>query len=153
MIERIQQLLEAEGLTPPQFAERIGVQRSAISHIMSGRNKPSFDMMRRIIEAFPHVSAEWLIAGRGSMHKPDCPSPASTEPPSLFDTPAASGWAVTTVINPQGKSVEGASEAVDTNVNSHQEPPVSPPVPTATKKPVRVLLLFADGTFDSYEPI
>lgn len=153
MVERIQQLIEAEGLSPLQFAERIGVQRSAISHIMSGRNKPSFDMMRRIIEAFPHVSAEWLIAGRGAMRKPEGQSPISTEPPSLFDASETSSWAITTVIKSEEATSNKDATNVDTDVNNTQGSIVPSGAPTTSKKPVRVLLLFDDGTFDSYEPI
>lgn len=145
MVTRIQQLLEAEGLSPQQFAERIGVQRSAISHIMSGRNKPSFDMMRRIIEAFPHVSAEWLIVGRGRMR-----SGPAVPLPSLFEAVD------------EGRGAEEGPNCEFTNVNN--SPPSASPADVGqldAHKPrggdacrglVRVLLLYSDGTFDSYGP-
>lgn len=68
MIERIQQLLTAEHLTAPQLAERLGVQRSAISHILLGRNKPSFDMLHRFAVQFPKLNIGWLITGQGEMY-------------------------------------------------------------------------------------
>lgn len=69
MEARIQKLIGAENLTPTRFADIIGVQRSAISHILSGRNKPSFDLIQRILSKFPRVSSEWLLMGRGEMYK------------------------------------------------------------------------------------
>lgn len=71
MIERIHKLLAAEHLTAPQLAERLGVQRSAISHILLGRNKPSFDMLQRFASQFPNLNIGWLITGHGEMYAQD----------------------------------------------------------------------------------
>ncbi|NVO09492.1 MAG: helix-turn-helix transcriptional regulator [Bacteroidales bacterium] len=69
MEARIQKLISYENLTPTKFADIIGVQRSAISHILSGRNKPSFDLIQKILNKFPRLSSEWLLMGRGEMYK------------------------------------------------------------------------------------
>ncbi|NOU17989.1 MAG: helix-turn-helix transcriptional regulator [Bacteroidales bacterium] len=69
MEARIQKLISYENLTPTKFADIIGVQRSAISHILSGRNKPSFDLIQKILNKFPRISSEWLLMGRGEMYK------------------------------------------------------------------------------------
>jgi transcriptional regulator with XRE-family HTH domain len=61
--------MNSENLTPTKFADIIGVQRSAISHILSGRNKPSFDLIQKILTKFPRVNSEWLLMGRGEMYK------------------------------------------------------------------------------------
>lgn len=65
MTERLQELLKEVGMSASQFADRIGVQRSGISHILNGRNKPSLDLIQKILKTFPGVSAEWLVMGRG----------------------------------------------------------------------------------------
>lgn len=69
MKEQILKIIEAEGLTPAKFADEIGVQRSSISHIISGRNKPSYDFIMKIIDRFRGINAEWLLTGKGSMIK------------------------------------------------------------------------------------
>ena len=69
MKEQLNKLMEAEGLTPARFADEIGVQRSSISHILSGRNKPSYDFISKILSRFSGINAEWLITGKGSMIK------------------------------------------------------------------------------------
>jgi transcriptional regulator with XRE-family HTH domain len=69
MKDQILKIIEAEGLTPAKFADEIGVQRSSISHIISGRNKPSYDFIIKIIERFRGINAEWLLTGKGSMIK------------------------------------------------------------------------------------
>lgn len=67
MVERIKTLIEKQKLTATQFAEEIGVQRSAVSHLLSGRNKPSLDFMLKIKNRFPEISLDWLLLGQGKM--------------------------------------------------------------------------------------
>lgn len=64
--ERIKYILEQEGLTYNQFAERIGVASSAVSHFVNRRNKPSLDAIAGILDAFPNISPDWLVLGTGS---------------------------------------------------------------------------------------
>jgi transcriptional regulator with XRE-family HTH domain len=71
MIKRIKSLISVKNLTASQFGDLLGVQRSNISHILSGRNKPSLDFILKITEHFPSISIEWLINGTGEMFKQD----------------------------------------------------------------------------------
>ncbi|WP_051536358.1 helix-turn-helix domain-containing protein [Marinilabilia salmonicolor] len=65
MQERIKEILSQERLSPARFAELVGVQRSSVSHIISGRNKPSLDFLQKILTHFEHISPDWLITGKG----------------------------------------------------------------------------------------
>lgn len=67
--ERIKKILEHHTLTASLFADKIGVQRSSISHILSGRNKPSLDFILKITGEFPDVDIYWLLNGKGSFPK------------------------------------------------------------------------------------
>ena len=69
MKERLIEFLKAENKTSAQFAEEIGVQPSGISHILSGRNKPSLDFVLKMLEKYPFLSTEWLLFGKGDMDK------------------------------------------------------------------------------------
>ena len=69
MKDRILEFLKRENKTSAQFAEDIHVQPSGISHILSGRNKPSLDFVIKMLERYPFLSTEWLIFGKGSMYK------------------------------------------------------------------------------------
>jgi transcriptional regulator with XRE-family HTH domain len=69
MKERIAELLIAEGLSASKFAETVGVQPSGISHILSGRNKPGYDLIVKILENFPHINPDWLLLGKRSMYR------------------------------------------------------------------------------------
>ncbi|MDB0006473.1 helix-turn-helix domain-containing protein [Flavobacteriales bacterium] len=67
MEKRIQNIIEKYGLSPNAFAQEIDVNRSTISHILSGRNKPSIDVLQKILKRFSKISASWLLMGRGDM--------------------------------------------------------------------------------------
>ena len=67
--ERIGKIIEENNLSASSFAKTIGVQRSSISHILSGRNNPSLDLLLKIHNAFNYISLEWLILGYNSMEK------------------------------------------------------------------------------------
>lgn len=69
MKERIQQLINSLGYTTARFADEIGVQRSGISHIISGRNQPSYDLLVKILSRFKDISADWFLLGKGEMFR------------------------------------------------------------------------------------
>lgn len=62
--DRLRMIMDSHKLNAGSFADKIGVQRSNVSHVLSGRNKPSFDFVEKLLHAFPRVSAEWLFTGR-----------------------------------------------------------------------------------------
>ena len=61
-IEKLKELITNEGLTASKFAEKIGVQRSSVSHVLSGRNKPSLDFVLKINKSISSVSLDWLLS-------------------------------------------------------------------------------------------
>ena len=67
MIDRILEILKIKNLSPAQFADMISVQRSSISHLISGRNKPSLEFIQKILHTFPEVNTDWLLSGKGEM--------------------------------------------------------------------------------------
>ena len=64
---RVQKIINYSELSSSEFADEIGVQRSNISHVLSGRNKPSLDFLIKIKDRFPEIQWEWLIEGKGAM--------------------------------------------------------------------------------------
>lgn len=77
--ERLQKVMDFYGESASSFAEKIGVQRSSISHILSGRNKPSLEFVLKILSSFPEVELYWLLNGKGTF-------PAESEPNVNIDT-------------------------------------------------------------------
>ena len=62
--DRIRMVIDSHRLTAGAFADKIGVQRSNVSHVLSGRNKPSFEFVEKMLLAFPKVQAHWLLTGK-----------------------------------------------------------------------------------------
>ena len=103
MHDRLKQFLSMENLSPARFAEELGIQRSGISHLLAGRNKPSFEFLQRMMTAYPDVNYEWLILGKGRPYKSDRKVPEiPTETPDftgsfgffLFHTSVKSAFSI-----------------------------------------------------------
>jgi transcriptional regulator with XRE-family HTH domain len=97
MKDRITLLIKAKNLTAAQFADEINVQKSSISHIISGRNNASLDFIQKILFRYPEVNMEWLMFGKGTIFKDavlatntnndvgsNAVSPPNTPPVDLF---------------------------------------------------------------------
>lgn len=68
MKDRIIQIMRSAGLSNADFAEKIGISTSSLSHIFSGRNNPSLDMVKRLHKSFPNISLNWIMYGEGDMY-------------------------------------------------------------------------------------
>ena len=133
IVERIEEIRSNHQLSAAAFASKIGVQRSAMSHILSGRNKPSLEFLMKVYEAFDEVALEWLIAG----------TPTLTDPKNkgyLFDSikvenehqqtrPIA--YLKSEKINPQKQSLISAEES---------------------SSPKEIIYLYGDGSFERFTP-
>ena len=70
--ERVQFILDHYNLTAGAFAEKLGIQKSSVSHLLSGRNKPSFQFLSKLVKAFPEINLNWFITGDGDIfNKPE----------------------------------------------------------------------------------
>ena len=69
MKDRIKKIMESEGMTPARFADSIGLQRSVLSHILSGRNNPSLDVLMKVMSRFDYLSTVWVLFGKETMFK------------------------------------------------------------------------------------
>jgi len=162
MKERLVQLLDLEQLTPSKFADIIGVQRSSVSHVISGRNKPSFDFLQKTLRAFPGLHADWLILGDGSMYEQmgrdvsgnlfDLPSPPTE---ALFPDDIQDEEQVSV------QNMETESAFQDTDIQKSDDLlPDSEDVASinniskgeADQKIVRVMIFYDDDTFRSFGP-
>jgi len=155
MNDRLDKLLLAEQLTPAKFADIIGVQRSSISHIISGRNKPSFDFIAKVLQRFPRVSPDWLILGRGDMYKQMVQA-------SLFDMPVVKDVVAEQKLEQQ-EVVEPDSAAYDaTTPEAISKEPTTPNTEVESSYPIdikafdkeveRIVVFYKDRTFRSYTP-
>ena len=68
-IKRLETIFDYYTLTASSFADKIGVQRSSLSHLLSGRNKPSLDFILKVTEVFPEIDLYWILNGKGTFPK------------------------------------------------------------------------------------
>jgi transcriptional regulator with XRE-family HTH domain len=68
-VQKLEKILDYFQLSASAFADKIGVQRSSLSHLLSGRNKPSLEFVIKITEAFPEVDLYWFLFNKGSFPK------------------------------------------------------------------------------------
>ena len=85
MIDRINLILKAKNITSKQFAEEIGVQASNMSHIMTGRHRPSLDFVMKVVNRYPEIDIKWLTLGVGQMYAPTYAA-APAAPPVVHET-------------------------------------------------------------------
>ncbi len=151
MKERIEAIIRHERLAPSQFADAIGVQRSGISHILSGRNKPSLDFLNKLLARFPHISGDWLITGQGAMLKglnPSLKEDTQMRMPIIEETPKKS-------FKVPKKEVQDEDPVVyETPKQPKSETaPVMPFLSSAGDKQIeRVIVFYSDKSFTEYSP-
>lgn len=164
--ERIARVIEYSELSPSEFAELIEVQRSNISHITSGRNKPSLDFLIKIKEKFPELDWDWLINGTGTMliEKPkESPSKLnSTSLPDLFSLINDDNFGLDEspkkekLTAPQSDiagSLPMEDEISDSQQLEKASPvPVAQPVSEKVPKVKNIVIFYEDGTFESFTP-
>jgi transcriptional regulator with XRE-family HTH domain len=90
MGEKLLRLMKSEGLTSSRLAEILGTGASNISHIISGRSKPGYDLLRKILLSFPQINPDWLLLDDETMYRSD-ETPIREQPvsPDLFTAESA----------------------------------------------------------------
>lgn len=140
MNTRLKQFLAAENITQSQFADTINVVRASVSHVLSGRNNPGYDFIKAIMTAYPALSMEWLILGRGKMYR-DSPTDAVTAPPEPDFPPIYHEPDLFENLDKQDENIP-VVEVVPTVSQTTVPSPV-----VKQRKVVKVTIFFDDGTY------
>ena len=139
MKEKLDFLCEKYNLSASSLAKTLGVEASAISHIRSGRNKPSYDFVVKILRAFPDVNPDWLLLdGDVPLRGATSTAPLSSNLDADFDAPLF-------------KEVENIKTSESSSIKKNEEFDIFNSPTRGGKTPQRVILLYADGSFESYE--
>ena len=94
---RIKNVMDFHQLSASLFADKIGVQRSSISHILSGRNKPSLDFILKVTSVFNDVDIHWLLNGKGSFPK-NAENNTTTSTPSFMTSEINDGKRIQRIV-------------------------------------------------------
>ena len=158
MKHRLETILAAEKLASSKFADILGVNRSSISHLLSGRNNPGLDFLQKVLVKFPHINPDWLLLGQGTMYrnaKSDAAAPSVN--PNLFDKlpdekalkqPKKEKDAEAAEPESRDRDVEAKEDEPivhkqDSNIYSESVLP---------KQVERIVFFYANGTFETYLP-
>ncbi|MBC8754914.1 helix-turn-helix transcriptional regulator [Kordia sp. YSTF-M3] len=127
--KRLKKVIEYYGLSASAFADKLAVQRSSISHILSGRNKPSLEFIMKILGNFPEVELYWLMNGKGSFPKitsaENVSTPTSTSRPKIEQQSIQQSF-------PLGEKVAST-------------------IPENGKIIDKIVIFYTDGTFEAYQ--
>lgn len=135
---RLQKILDYYDLSAAAFADAIDVGRSSISHILSGRNKPSLDFVLKIVQAYPEVELYWLLNGKGKF-------PASPHSEEIKTRPSEDHLFSE---HPREEKTPAAISNPPNNTVTAENPPVRP---STGKKIRKIVIFYEDGTFDAFE--
>lgn len=161
--ERVELIMKCYNLTPSQFADRTGIQRASVSHILSGRNKPSLEVMLKIYESFPGLDMAWLMTGKGmvpeqQMQHNVVEEPLSLPMPELFvqsqmepvPTPATHSepapQKVSKIVQPRPQVAERSSRRASSRSLSQPETTAS------VRKIKEIRIFYTDGTYETMIP-
>lgn len=173
--ERIATIMKHYALQPKELAEKCGVQRTAINHILNGRNRPSVSFLSELSQAFPELNTRWLLHGKGTMFTSVTEKPADSNETSVTAKPSIADSVVTNVdICPDGmREEEQASYNLMQGYPLPNEGPRQADQATSaegekakqgnaeqsevgarkrTKEISSVIILYTDGSFERYRP-
>ena len=157
--DRIDKVMQVEGMNSAVFASAIGIQGSTLSHILNGRNNPSLSVLQSILNRFPHISPEWLIMGQGTMER----TVKQSQMASLFaqEEESDSKPATSEPIQPERNTSVNSGIQQKTVINteiplqatqSQSERPVQIQQIEVPGKTVRkIIVYYSDNTFQEFQ--
>jgi transcriptional regulator with XRE-family HTH domain len=140
MKDRIAHIIRAKNLTAAEFAVRLGIQPSNISHLLSGRNNPSLDFVRKLKETFPEYNLDWIVLGKG---------PITVSEPLVVTSPPTE----INLTDPQEQENTPNPSAEDSS--SVEKDPIlfeESPISTSPSSLKQLILVYPDNTFEVLSP-
>lgn len=140
-VKRLEIVLDYYGLNASAFADKIGVQRSSMSHLLSGRNKPSLDFVMKILEVFPEIDLYWILIGRGKFPKNNIEANLEVQPPIQQEQDSDKNL-FSNIEKTEEEKPETKKSEVSKNANFDLE----------DGDIEKIVLFYKNGTFKAYSP-
>jgi len=155
--EKIEKIMEREQMNSLQFAAEIGIQGSTLSHILNERNKPSLDVLKKILNRFRTISSDWLILDVGSMYRTEKQSQAPTLFDSIDENISKSSTLETKTVEKidipfstiQQKTVQTPEVAAQPLSENQQN--YMPIIESPSKSVHKIIVYYTDNTFQEFE--
>lgn len=158
--KRIQTVMEHYGLSASRLADKCGVQRSAVSHILNGRNRPSVSFLMALSDAYPDLNTRWLLHGKGEMittvtkqlKQADAPSGgfSNTETDPTMKSPATTER-MKVELPQEDSPVKPETQFTNIHTSVNKATPDGSTA-SSSRKVVKVILLYDDGSFSAHLP-
>jgi len=156
--ERIEKIMLKEEMNSAIFAAEIGIQGSTLSHILNGRNNPSLDVLKKILNRFRTVSSDWLILGVGSMYRVEKQSQAPTLFDSLDENISKSSALDSNLVEKnipvsasnQQKTITLQDGTVQTSPETHHSAFI-PLIEQSSKEVRKIIVYYTDNTFQEFQ--
>lgn len=132
-VKRLEKLLEYYSLSATAFAEKMDFNRSTISHLLSGRNKPSLEFVMKLLQKFPEVEMNWLLSGKGSF--PSISSENKISPITPKQNPISNREKPLDLFSEENNSVQ--RQMIQNNKNSVDIE--------------KIVIFYNDGSFNVYQ--
>lgn len=156
MLDRIKRFIETQNMTASGFANEIGVQRSSVSHILSGRNKPSLDFILKLKDHFPDLNLDWLLFGSGPIlmsktperEKRQMQNEIEFEKPFVKNDKESSeeiSGKEEKIANRNMASRENFAHKIDDKMTVNE-------IESSEKDIKKIILLYGDGSFEEFNP-
>jgi transcriptional regulator with XRE-family HTH domain len=140
-IKRLEIILDYYNLSASAFADKINVQRSSLSHLLSGRNKPSLDFIIKVIEVFPEVDLYWILNGKGTFPKSEKNISVQSAKQEVASDEINSPDLFSTVqINTKSSPVNNEIEKKTISLSNSE-----------VKTIERIVIFYTDGSFKNYQ--
>lgn len=148
MREKLLNLMKSEGLTSSRLAEILEIQPSGISHILSGRNKPGFDLLQKILRRFPRINPDWLLLDADRMYRDD----KATATQFATDAPVGNVSGIADLFAPASEASTSPKKSALPNVPQQSAPELQQFAVQESNRAdaVRIVVLYADQTFESF---
>ncbi|WMW78728.1 helix-turn-helix transcriptional regulator [Flavobacterium sp. 20NA77.7] len=143
-IKRLEHVLEYYGLTASSFADKINVQRSSISHLLSGRNKPSLDFILKVLEQFPEIDLLWFLNGVGVF-----PNTSKSQSSNSTEIKAENKNIPEQINLFDENRIEEENRVVENKFQKKSNTPILEQV-SPTSEIEKIIVFYKDGTFKSY---
>lgn len=148
-IKRLEIILDYYSLNASSFADKIGVQRSSLSHLLSGRNKPSLDFILKIMDVFPEVDLYWLLNGKGTFPKSELENGKIATPTPIVKLPIEE-----TKIEKQAdlfsEKFSNPKNQMEENIPNLFSNAKIAPTQKMNGEIDRIVIFFTNGTFKTY---
>ncbi|MGV7108013.1 helix-turn-helix domain-containing protein [Flavobacterium sp. U410] len=152
--KRLEKIFNYYGLSASSFADKIGVQRSSLSHLLSGRNKPSLDFVLKVIEVFPEVDLYWILNGQGTFPKTEIQEEKKMESPSPLSQPVKKWNSASDDLFSASENTEepknGVNEIFEEKKSNTQVLEETLINSINTSSIDAIVIFYADGTFMRY---